>query len=61
MDRTKVRQLAVYVDPQFLRKIEREARDRRRKLGPTVLEILREYFEKKEAELAATAAVEKAS
>jgi hypothetical protein len=49
MDRTKVTQVVIYVDDKFMRKIRREAGERRRKLGPTVFEILREYFEAKGA------------
>lgn len=44
--RTTVRQIAVYVDHGFYRMVEREAQARRRKVGPTVLEILQEYFDK---------------
>lgn len=43
--RGTVRQIAVYVDHEFYRRVEREAVARRRKVGPTVLEILREYFD----------------
>lgn len=57
MHRDKVRQVSLYANPEFLRRIEKEARERHRKLGPTVAEILREYFEKKDRE----ARLEKAS
>ncbi|HEX8797862.1 MAG TPA: hypothetical protein VF772_04575 [Terriglobales bacterium] len=39
------RQIAVYAPEAVVMQLEMEARRRRRKLGPTVLEILREYFE----------------
>lgn len=39
-------QIAIYPDEQLRKKIEVEAAKRRRKLGPTVIEILLEYFAK---------------
>jgi hypothetical protein len=56
-DRIRYTQIAVYAPPPLYNQIAREGVRRRRKLGPTCLEIIREYFEKKEAALA----VEKAS
>jgi hypothetical protein len=49
-------QIAIYAPPPLYNMVVREAERRRRKLGPTCLQILWEYFEK-EAKLA----VEKAS
>lgn len=43
---SKLRQVAVYPDYKMLRKIEKESVLRNRKLGPTILEILKEYFGK---------------
>lgn len=43
---SKLRQVAVYPDPKLLKRIQKEALRRRRMLGPTVLEIVREYFTK---------------
>lgn len=37
-------QIAVYPSDDLRKKIEAEATKRRRKLGPTVLEIVIEYF-----------------
>jgi hypothetical protein len=37
-------QIAVYAPRRIVQQLRREARRRRRKLGPTVLEIVREYF-----------------
>lgn len=42
------RQVAVYAPKPLLGKLQEEAKRRRRKLGPTVLEILREYFKHRE-------------
>lgn len=42
----KTVQIAVYTPPALMRKVEQEAVRRRRRLGPTVLEILHEYFNK---------------
>ena len=44
------RQVAVYADEELFRKIEKEAQERRRRLGPTVVEILVEYFDKQKGE-----------
>jgi hypothetical protein len=41
-------QIAIYPDEVLRKKVETEACERRRKLGPTVVEILLEYFAKKE-------------
>ena len=41
-----VTQITLYVDREMKKKIEAEGMRRRRKLGPTVLEILIEYFER---------------
>ena len=38
------RQIAVYAPDPLIEQLKEEARRRRRKLGPTVLEILREHF-----------------
>ncbi len=40
-------QIAIYPDEELRKRIEAEAAERRRKLGPTVVEILLEYFAKK--------------
>lgn len=45
----KTNQIAVYPPDDLRKKIEAEAAKRRRKLGPTVLEILLEYFAKQKA------------
>jgi len=42
-------QIAVYPSDELRKKIEAEAAKRRRKLGPTVLEILLEYFARQAA------------
>jgi hypothetical protein len=42
-------QIAVYANEDLRKKIETEAAKRRRKLGPTVVEILLEYFARKTA------------
>lgn len=47
-DRSEVKQIAVYVDLKFFRKVKREADSRHRKIGPAVLDILREYFDKED-------------
>jgi len=39
-------QIAIYPNEEIRKKIEEESVKRRRKLGPTVLEILIEYFAK---------------
>lgn len=46
--RHRYTQVAVYMPPLLLEKLKSEALQRRRKLGPTALEILHQYFEKKE-------------
>ncbi|MBA0083941.1 MAG: hypothetical protein HRJ53_03000 [Acidobacteria bacterium Pan2503] len=42
--------VSVYCDQVMLRKLRREAAARRRKLGPTIAEILLEHFERKRTE-----------
>ena len=42
--RKRMYQIALYVTPQLRIYLSRESIKRRRKLGPTVIEILREYF-----------------
>jgi len=41
------RHVAAYLTPELIGELEQEARDRRRKLGPTIVEILFEYFKAK--------------
>ena len=48
---SKLKQVAVYPDEKLLRRIQKEALRRRRMLGPTVLEIVREYFSKPKGEM----------
>ena len=54
ISRDQVTQIAVYAEKDLYRKVQGEAQERRRKLGPTCLEILREYFERKNAPVQAT-------
>ncbi len=46
---SKTNQIALYPENDLRKKIELEAAKRRRKLGPTVIEILIEYFTKQKA------------
>lgn len=39
------RQISVYAPDPLIKQLEEEGRRRRRKVSPTVLEILREYFD----------------
>lgn len=55
------RQVAVYADQKLFSKIEKEAAVRRRRLGPTVVEILREYFDKQKGEANARTRVSETS
>lgn len=48
--RHRYTQVAVYTPPLLLAKLKGEALRRRRKLGPTVLEILHDYFAKQESD-----------
>lgn len=41
----RARQIAVYAPDWMINQLQDEAKKRRRKLGPTVLEIVREYLE----------------
>jgi len=50
----KGKQIAVYPTETLRKKIKDEAAARRRKLGPTIVEILWEYFSTKEAKNAAS-------
>lgn len=43
--RKRYRQIALYPEPQLLGLLKEEAEKQRRKLGPTVLQILHNYFE----------------
>ena len=47
-------QIAIYPTDELRKKIKVEAEARRRKLGPTVLEIVIEFFAKKDADAART-------
>lgn len=42
----KTKQVTVYLLPELSKKLEREAIKRRRKMGPTVIEILHDYFDR---------------
>jgi hypothetical protein len=44
----RTKQVTLYILPDLLKQIEEEGVKRRRKLGPTVIDILHEYFEKRE-------------
>jgi hypothetical protein len=44
----KPTQIAMYPEPELRKKIEKEAKELHRGLGPTVLEIVRRYFAEKE-------------
>ena len=44
-----IKQIALYADMLTFVKLGKEASERHRKLGPTVLAIVREYFEAKAA------------
>lgn len=46
---TKTNQIALYPDDELRKKLIVESGKRRRKLGPTVIEILLEYFAKQKA------------
>lgn len=46
--RKRFRQVALYPEPRLLSRLQEEASRRRRKLGPTVLEILHNYFKEQE-------------
>lgn len=46
--------VAVYLWDELMIKLEEDARERRRQLGPTVIEILLEYFAEKEKKQGAT-------
>lgn len=46
--RHRYTQVALYTPPLLLQKLKSEAVRRRRKLGPTALEILHEYFDQQE-------------
>ena len=48
--RNRTYQIAVYPTPPLLAMISEEAMRRRRKLGPTVVEIVREWFRQREAD-----------
>jgi hypothetical protein len=47
--RSRVVQIAVYAPKPLLARLKREGTKRRRKVGPTVLEILLEYFAAQDA------------
>jgi hypothetical protein len=46
----KTKQVTVYLTLDLAKKLEQEGIRRRRKMGPTVVEILIDFFEQKEAE-----------
>lgn len=48
MSANKYRQIAFYPDEAMRKKIEKEAKEQHRALGPTVLEIVRRFFAAKE-------------
>ena len=43
------RQVAIYMTEEEWKLLNKEAQERRRKLGPTALEIIWEYFQAKQA------------
>lgn len=43
----RAQQIAVYAPDWMIKQLREDAQERRRKLGPTVLEIVREYLEMK--------------
>jgi hypothetical protein len=43
-------QLALYIPPDLAKQLKAEARRQNRANAPTVLQIMREYFSKKEAD-----------
>lgn len=49
---SKTKPITIYLPPELLKKLKVEGVARRRKLGPTVVDILTDYFEGKEKALA---------
>lgn len=50
----KFKPIQIYPDMAIRKRIEQEAKEKKWKLGPTVLEIVRQFFAKKDADAART-------